>query len=128
MAFRLKSIWDPERVVPQEVLEGLKHYKYASIDKSILSRLFLARYWSYCATWAPRWMAPNLITLIGFCLVLLNIPITLYFSPDLSTPGPLWMYWSAALGIWFYSVMDNIDGKQARRTGMSSPLGELFDQ
>ena len=26
-----------------------------------------------------------------------------------------------------YSTMDNIDGKQARRTGSSSPLGELFD-
>lgn len=26
-----------------------------------------------------------------------------------------------------YSTMDNIDGKQARRTGTSSPLGELFE-
>lgn len=26
-----------------------------------------------------------------------------------------------------YSTMDNIDGKQARRTGSSSPLGELFE-
>lgn len=26
-----------------------------------------------------------------------------------------------------YSTMDNLDGKQARKTGTSSPLGELFD-
>lgn len=26
-----------------------------------------------------------------------------------------------------YSTMDNVDGKQARRTGSSSPLGELFE-
>ena len=26
-----------------------------------------------------------------------------------------------------YSTMDNIDGKQARRTGTSSGLGELFE-
>lgn len=26
-----------------------------------------------------------------------------------------------------YSTMDNIDGKQARRTGQSSGLGELFE-
>ncbi|KAI5306364.1 hypothetical protein KEM55_008635, partial [Ascosphaera atra] len=26
-----------------------------------------------------------------------------------------------------YSTLDNVDGKQARRTGSSSPLGELFD-
>lgn len=29
--------------------------------------------------------------------------------------------------IWIYSTFDNCDGKQARRTGTSSPLGELFD-
>ena len=26
-----------------------------------------------------------------------------------------------------YQTMDNVDGKQARRTGTSSGLGELFD-
>ena len=26
-----------------------------------------------------------------------------------------------------YSTMDNVDGKQARRTGQSSGLGELFE-
>lgn len=30
-------------------------------------------------------------------------------------------------GRYRYSTMDNIDGKQARRTGTSSPLGELFE-
>lgn len=29
--------------------------------------------------------------------------------------------------MWIYSTFDNVDGKQARRTGTSSPLGELFD-
>jgi len=29
--------------------------------------------------------------------------------------------------IWTYMSLDAIDGKQARRTGMSGPLGELFD-
>jgi choline/ethanolamine phosphotransferase len=31
------------------------------------------------------------------------------------------------LGIFIYQTLDAIDGKQARRTGSSSPLGELFD-
>lgn len=34
---------------------------------------------------------------------------------------------SFAAGLWLYSTFDNVDGKQARRTGTSSPLGELFD-
>jgi len=29
--------------------------------------------------------------------------------------------------LFFYQTLDSIDGKQARRTGSSSPLGELFD-
>ena len=33
--------------------------------------------------------------------------------------------WSA--GLFIYQSLDAIDGKQARRTGSSSPLGEVFD-
>lgn len=29
--------------------------------------------------------------------------------------------------MWTYSTLDAIDGKQARRTKSSSPLGQLFD-
>ena len=32
-----------------------------------------------------------------------------------------------SIGLFTYQVLDAIDGKQARRTGSSSPLGELFD-
>lgn len=34
---------------------------------------------------------------------------------------------SFAIGMWIYQSLDAIDGKQARRTGTSGPLGELFD-
>ena len=32
-----------------------------------------------------------------------------------------------AIGLWMYQSLDAIDGKQARRTGTSGPLGEMFD-
>lgn len=38
-----------------------------------------------------------------------------------------WLYLSFAVGLWIYQSLDAIDGKQARRTGTSGPLGELFD-
>lgn len=41
--------------------------------------------------------------------------------------GPSWLYFSFAFGLFMYQTMDNVDGKQARRTGTSSGLGELFD-
>jgi choline/ethanolamine phosphotransferase len=37
------------------------------------------------------------------------------------------VYFLTALGIFLYQSLDAIDGKQARRTNSSSPLGELFD-
>jgi phosphatidylglycerophosphate synthase len=37
------------------------------------------------------------------------------------------VYWSFSIGLFIYQSMDAIDGKQARRTGMAGPLGEMFD-
>ena len=34
---------------------------------------------------------------------------------------------SFGIGLFVYQSLDAIDGKQARRTGTSGPLGELFD-
>ncbi|XP_010711746.1 cholinephosphotransferase 1-like [Meleagris gallopavo] len=41
--------------------------------------------------------------------------------------APFWAYLLGALGLFIYQSLDAIDGKQARRTNSSSPLGELFD-
>jgi ethanolaminephosphotransferase len=70
---------------------------------------------------------PNLITLIGLFFMIFNVILACIFIPDLSTEGPSWVYFSFALGLWLYSTFDNVDGRQARRTNTSSPLGELFD-
>lgn len=75
----------------------------------------------------PSWLAPNLITLLGLIAIYINIFTILILIPDLSSPAPSWTYYSFAAGLFFYQTMDNIDGKQARKTGSSSPLGELFD-
>lgn len=56
-----------------------------------------------------------------------NVFLVLVYVPDLGTDAPNWIYFSFAAGLWLYSTFDNVDGKQARRTGTSSPLGELFD-
>ncbi|GAA5934069.1 uncharacterized protein JCM15063_000546 [Sporobolomyces koalae] len=40
---------------------------------------------------------------------------------------PNWIYFTFAAGLFAYQSLDAIDGKQARRTGTSGPLGELFD-
>ncbi|XP_038637072.1 cholinephosphotransferase 1 isoform X2 [Scyliorhinus canicula] len=42
-------------------------------------------------------------------------------------PAPAYVYILCGLGLFIYQSLDAIDGKQARRTNSSSPLGELFD-
>jgi len=75
----------------------------------------------------PPWLAPNAITLIGLMFIVVNVMTVIIYIPDLKTDAPSWIYFSFAFGLFFYQTMDNVDGKQARKTGTSSPLGELFD-
>lgn len=49
------------------------------------------------------------------------------YSPNGIEPPPRWTCFLCALGLFIYQSLDSIDGKQARRTNTSSPLGELFD-
>lgn len=55
----------------------------------------------------------------GFLLSPLNVSVL--------PQAPLWAYLLCAVGLFIYQSLDAIDGKQARRTNSSSPLGELFD-
>jgi ethanolaminephosphotransferase len=113
--------------VSDEALVHLKSYKYSSIDKSYISRYILKHYWNGFVELLPLWLAPNLVTLLGFFFILGNVALMVWYVPDMVGPAPGWVYISFAVGVWMYSTLDNVDGKQARRTGTSSPLGELFE-
>ncbi|KAJ9477679.1 Choline/ethanolaminephosphotransferase 1 [Pseudozyma hubeiensis] len=52
------------------------------------------------------------------------------FAPRADTASrclPAWVFYTWALCLFAYQSLDAIDGKQARRTGMAGPLGEMFD-
>ena len=72
-------------------------------------------------------MAPNLVTLAGLFPNFLAILAVLYYDTSMAEALPLWVNVFAAFSIFMYQTMDAVDGKQARRTGSSSPLGQLFD-
>ncbi|KAI8975737.1 hypothetical protein BDF20DRAFT_906884 [Mycotypha africana] len=116
-------------VLTEEQLANLKLYRYSSIDRSFLTRYVLRHYWDLAIKVFPLNMAPNLITLTGLLFIIFNVILTFIYTPTLEAEhaGPSWLYFSFALGLWLYSTFDNVDGRQARRTGTSSPLGELFD-
>jgi choline/ethanolamine phosphotransferase len=77
----------------------------------------------------PRWIAPNLITLLGTILMFITYLAHIYFMPQFDGAGsaPSWVYFLGGFGLLGYQILDNVDGKQARATGTSSPLGQLFD-
>ncbi|KAI1157346.1 CDP-alcohol phosphatidyltransferase [Nemania serpens] len=113
--------------VSDDALIHLRSYKYSAVDKSPISNYILRPYWNAFVELLPLWLAPNMVTLLGFCFILANVALLVIVMPDLVGPGPSWLYLSFAFGLFMYQTMDNVDGKQARRTGTSSGLGELFD-
>lgn len=115
------------RYITEEYRKNLSTYKYSGVDKSLISQYILSPYWNWLVQQFPLWMAPNLITFIGFCICVGNLLTLLYFSPDLAEPCPNWVYFTFGIGLFAYQSLDAIDGKQARRTNSGSPLGELFD-
>ncbi|KAJ2657971.1 hypothetical protein IW148_004929 [Coemansia sp. RSA 1199] len=116
-----------DEYVTEDALKNLRNYKYRAVDKSFLTKYLYRHYWEWAVTLFPRWMAPNLITLTGLSFEVIDVALVLLIMPDLEGPGPAWLYFAFGIGMWLYSTFDNVDGKQARRTGSSSPLGELFD-
>lgn len=84
-------------------------------------------FWNLLVQWYPLWLAPNLITLVGLIINLFTVLILSHFCYSATETAPSWAYFQAALGLFLYQTLDATDGKQARRTQSSSPLGELFD-
>ena len=78
-------------------------------------------------TLVPLWVAPNLITIVGLIINILTSLILVLYCPTATEMAPWWTTFLCALGLFIYQTLDAIDGKQARRTKTSSPLGELFD-
>ncbi|PIA19315.1 sn-1,2-diacylglycerol cholinephosphotransferase [Coemansia reversa NRRL 1564] len=125
---RIRSFFpSADEYVSEDALKNLRNYKYSAVDKSFLTKYLYRHYWEWAVTLFPRWMAPNLITLTGLSFEVFDVLLVLLLMPDLEGPGPWWLYFAFGIGMWLYSTFDNVDGKQARRTGSSSPLGELFD-
>jgi len=107
-------------------IKALKKYKYRSVDKSLIQKYILNPYWCWLVEKVPLWVAPNLITLSGFMFMVFSICLMLVFGSNWEEV-PRWIYVLWGINLFIYQSLDAIDGKQARRTGSSGPLGELFD-
>ncbi|KAK2078116.1 hypothetical protein QBZ16_003984 [Prototheca wickerhamii] len=110
----------------KQALSGLKHYAYKPGGYTILDN-WHQPFWNYTVELLPMWLAPNLVTLTGLAAVFAATLTGWYYDPDLLQESPRWVFGLMAFAQFFYLHVDCLDGKQARRTGSSSPLGQLFD-
>ncbi|KAF5449435.1 hypothetical protein F2P56_029880, partial [Juglans regia] len=106
---------------------ALHRYKYSGVDHSYAAKYVLQPFWSRVVNFFPLWMPPNMITLTGFIFLGISALLGYIYSPRLDTPPPRWVHVAHGLLLFLYQTFDAVDGKQARRTNSSSPLGELFD-
>lgn len=93
-------------------------WRYNVEDNSITTKLFTPL-WNFMLNFIPIWMAPNTITLLGFVCVILSTFMSFYNNTIIKI--------AVCVLTFLYICLDALDGKQARRTNSSSPLGELFD-
>lgn len=106
---------------------ALHAYLCSSGSYTIIDNVLNDHFWTPAVELLPIWMAPNLVTMLGTCIMMFTTMVQLAYSPHLNEVAPSWVYWLSALGLFVYQTLDALDGKQARRTQSSSPLGQLFD-
>jgi len=119
-------IFTETNILTDKELKKLKEHVYSSSCASLLDPL-MQKYWNWFVTLVPLWIAPNLITMAGLIVNILTSLVLVLYCPTATEMAPWWTTFSCALGLFIYQTLDAIDGKQARRTKTSSPLGELFD-
>ncbi|KAJ2941236.1 hypothetical protein O0L34_g3431 [Tuta absoluta] len=127
------------RYISRKDLKGFDSYKYSAIDTSPLSQYVMHPTWNAIVKIIPNFIAPNLLTFSGFLCMLSCVALLSYFDYDMTASGkpagylgegapmPDWVLTACGVLVFLAYNLDGIDGKQARKIGVSGPLGELFD-
>ena len=110
-----------------EDIANAKLYRYGGKDESLIIKYFYRFFWDRMVLYFPDWVAPNLITLAGFLLEVFSFAISFVYSEGLTKAVPPWVCYCNGICCCLYQCLDNLDGRQARRTGSSTPLGQFFD-
>ncbi|XP_068625149.1 ethanolaminephosphotransferase 1-like [Battus philenor] len=121
-------------------LKGFDNYKYSAVDTSPLSNYVMHPFWNATVKFIPKSIAPNLLTFLGFMCVVAVAAMTFWYDYDWFACGgrqghqyngqceiPNYVFTIGSVLIFLAYNLDGIDGKQARRLGVSGPLGEMFD-
>jgi len=106
----------------------MKKYKYHGEDHGIAYIYFFEPLANFLVSKLPETVAPNTLTFIGF--ICTCIPITvlyLFIGAALIGDLPGWFMIMQGTLYFVYRCCDEMDGKQARKTGNGTPFGMVFD-
>jgi ethanolaminephosphotransferase len=116
-------------VLTQDGITQIAYHKYTPGTYTWLDTK-LNPTWTALTNLLPLYVAPNLVTALGGLHCLASYTITTWYIMDPSTVAstiPTWAFLLNGYCNLVYYTLDCMDGKQARRTNSSSPLGQLFD-
>lgn len=115
-------------VLSRDELEKIKNYRYQTNGLTTIEIYIFNPFWNFIANnLYPDWLAPNVITLAGLIVPIIQLVTIAYFSPNFTGVLPNWVLFINALSNFWYMTLDATDGKQARRTDNCSPLGQILD-
>ena len=133
MPKKLHTSVNMKAYLPPNAEEKLRTYVYRGEDRSLLYKHMWRPLCRAIAPRLPYWLAPNVITVTALLVVIANHVSLYWYLPNLAPEPekygecpPIFLILSGC-GLLVYQLLDNLDGHQARRLGVSSPLGLLMD-
>lgn len=97
--------------------DDLKFFQYKGTCASISYKYLWSPFGEFLLKFTPETIAPNTITLVAF-IIIVSSHLLIMFGGDsnfASTPEP-WKYAVFGISLFLYQHLDNLDGKQARKT------------
>lgn len=112
--------------ITEKGIQHLKEHRYVGGAYTSLDNT-MNKFWTACIDYMPTYISPNMITFIGNFTYILTVLLLMRDDMSFSIDKPRFYYFLCGLSILFYQTMDALDGKQARRLGRSTPLGQMVD-
>mmetsp|Transcript_22031 Transcript_22031/g.30301 ORF Transcript_22031/g.30301 Transcript_22031/m.30301 type:complete len:381 (-) Transcript_22031:101-1243(-) len=124
----MKSLKKTNIILSPTELDNLTNgvYQYKCVNDSLLEPKLIP-FWNWLTTFLPRWIHPNTLTILGSLSIIPSFLLFAYFSWEFLENVSGWLIAVGIGGVLLFQTLDNLDGRQARRLGLSSPIGDWFD-
>lgn len=83
---------------------GCAHVRALSLNErsgsyTIIDNILNDHFWNPAVEYLPIWMAPNLVTMLGTCIMMFTTMVQLAFSPHFSEAAPTWVCACACVAV-----------------------------